>query len=172
MNIARKVTDVMVIQREGITEVESISLAAAAATSTIELFEGEIGVVDETGDVSVSAGGSGYVVGDLLTITPTNGGTPAVFEVATVGTDDVATVTLVEAGSGFVSGGTYETTTDGSGTGATLDTDTVDDTIAHSLGKISCVANTSNLHEICAKAQGGISALVTGSSAVGYVYHK
>lgn len=163
------VTDVFVLQRPNV-KLFSFALAAAAATSTIEVFDGEIGVVDDAGDVSVSAGGSGYVVGDQLTITPSNGGTPAIFEVATVGTDDVATVTLVQAGSGFTAGATYATTTDGAGTGATLDTDTVDDTLADSIGKISCVANTSDDQQPCAYVREALSARVTGASAKGYLY--
>ena len=172
MNTPKLVNDVAIIQRTGNAELASFALAAAAATSTIEVFEGEIGVVDATGDVSVSDGGTGYEVGDLLTITPTNGGTPAVYEVATLTVTAVATVTLVTAGSGFVSGGTYETTTDGAGTDATLDTDTVDNTLATSLGKISCVANTSEVQHLCTLAKDGISALVTGASAKGYLYYK
>lgn len=167
------ISDVLVIQRSNI-EVCGVVLTAAAATSTIEVFDGEVGVVDATGDVSVSAAGTNYEVGDLLTITPTNGGTPAVFEVATVDTGgEVLTVTLVTAGSGFVTGATHATTTDSvAGSGCTLDTDTVDDTLATSIGKISCVANTTGFIEPEVLTINGLSVRVSGASAKGYVYHN
>lgn len=155
-------------------EVHGFSLAAAAATSTIEIFDGEIGVVDATGDVSVNAAGVDYEVGDQLTITPVNGGTPAVFEVATVDSGgEVLTVTLVTAGSGFTAGVEYATATDSAaGTGATLDVDTVDDTLAESIGKLSATANLADNHQMCVLTTRGLSARVTGASAVGYVYHN
>lgn len=161
----------MVMQGRNV-QMQGFGLAAAGATSTIEVFDGEIGVVDATGDVSVSAGGSGYQVGDLLTITPANGGTPAVFQVATLSTTAVATVTLVTAGSGFTVGATHATTTNGAGTNATLDIGTADDTLAESIGKISQTANLSDHVPVCVQTNRGLSARVTGASAKGYVYHN
>lgn len=174
MNTPKLVSTVLVLPRDGNQEVAAIALAAAGATSTIEVFEGEVGVVDATADVTVSTAGVDYEVGDLITITPTNGGEPAVFEVATVDTGgEILTVTLSSAGSGFRTAGVHSTTTDSvAGAGAELTIAAVDDTIAVSIGKISCVANTSDCHAICAKAQDGISVLVTGASAKGYLYYK
>lgn len=85
---------------------------------------------------TVSAGGTGYVVGDLITLTSTSvggimGGAPVVLRVATLSGSAVATVTVVNQiiGSASPIGGSYfkiqpnpvaQDTTTGSGTGATF----------------------------------------------------
>ena len=174
MNTAKKITDILILQKKN-NVIIFITFTAASSTSTIEIFDGEIGVVDATGDVSVSAAGTNYEVGDLLTITPTNGGTPAVFTVATIDTGgEVLTVTLTTPGSGFITGATHATTTDSTaGADCTLDTDTIDNAInATSKGKISCVANTSDAQSPDLLTVEGISVLMTGASAVGYLYHE
>lgn len=79
-----------------------------------------------TGYISVlnatpTAGGSGYTVGDILTIT---GGTATAMVLTLGGSGAVATVSLVSTGSGY-STGTGQLTTGGTGTGATLNITTV-----------------------------------------------
>lgn len=155
-------------------KVSSFALAAAAATSTIELFDGEIGVVDEVADTSIGAAGTNYEVGDLITLDPGNGGTPLILEVATVDTGgEVLTYTISQVGTGLAVGNTQATTTDSvAGADFTIDIDAIDDTGATSVGKISCVANTSDSQEPCVNVDTRLSVRVTGTSAVGYVYHE
>lgn len=78
-----------------------------------------------TGYISVlnptpTAGGTGYVVGDILAIT---GGTATAI-VSTVSSGVITAVSLVTTGSGYTTG-TGKTTTGGTGTGATLNITTV-----------------------------------------------
>lgn len=149
----------------------TFGIAAAAATSTIEVFDGALGVIDDT-DVSIGAAGTLYEVGDQLSIASPAGGTPLILEVATVDTGgEILTFTLVQEGTGFVAD-TGLAATGGAGSGAEFDVDTVDDTQATSIGKISCVANTSRYDHICVPTTKGISVRVTGSSAQGYVYYE
>ena len=74
----------------------------------------------------VSAGGSGYSVGNQLTLVTGggingDGGSSAIFQVATTGGGgSVATVTLVQAGNYEKTPGNPAATTGGAGTGATL----------------------------------------------------
>jgi hypothetical protein len=80
---------------------------------------------NSTGFISVlnpapTAGGTGYVVGDILTIT---GGTATAI-VSTVSSGVITAVSLVTTGSGYTSG-TGKATTGGTGTGATLNITTV-----------------------------------------------
>lgn len=154
-------------------EIERIALCAAAATSTIEVFDGAIGVVDAVGDTSIGAAGTGYEVGDLITLDPGNGGTPLILEVATVDTGgEVLTYTISQVGTGLATGNLQATTTNSAlGADFTLDIDTVTDT-GVSKGKISCVANTSEEQEICYQAKDVVSVRVTGASAKGYLYHR
>lgn len=66
-----------------------------------------------------TAGGTGYVVGDVLTIT--TGGTGATVTVGTIGGSGAVTaVSLTTPGSGY-STGTGKATSGGAGTGATID---------------------------------------------------
>lgn len=155
-------------------KVSSFALAAAAATSTIELFDGEIGVVDEVADTSIGAAGTNYEIGDLITLDPGNGGTPLILEVATVDTGgEVLTYTISQIGTGLAVGNLQATTTDSvAGADFTLDIDAIDDTGAVSVGKISCVANTSDSQNPCANVDTRLSVRVTGASAKGYVYHE
>lgn len=64
-----------------------------------------------------TAAGTGYSVGDILTIT--TGGTGATVKVLTLSGSTVATVALVSTGSGYTTG-TGKATTGGTGTGATI----------------------------------------------------
>lgn len=163
--------DIILPVRDSI--VEGIALCAAAATSTLEVFDGALGVVDAAGDISIAAAGTGYEVGDQITIaSPATGGTPIIIEAATVDTGgELLTFTLVQAGTGFVAD-TGVASTGGTGSGATFDIDTPDDTQAVSIGKLSCVANTSDASHPCVHTNKGISMRVTGASAKGYLYYK
>jgi len=154
-------------------EIERIALCAAAATSTVEVFDGAIGVVDAVGDTSIGAAGTNYEVGDTITLDPGNGGTPLILTVATVDTGgEVLTYTVTQVGTGLATGNLQATTTDSTaGANFTLDIDTVTDT-GTSKGKISCVANTSEEQSICYQAKGVVSVRVTGASAKGYLYHR
>jgi Calx-beta domain/HYR domain len=74
-------------------------------------------IAGEVSTVAVATGGTGYTVGDTLTLT--TGGTGATVSVTTVGgAGDVTGVTLLTAGSGYVDG--TSATTGGTGTGATI----------------------------------------------------
>lgn len=152
---------------------KKISITAAAATSTLELFTGSIGTI---ATFAVAAGGTLYAVGDLITVVLGSGGEKAVFKVSTV--DSVPTgvitgLTLVSGGSGYTGGQTYATTTNSvAGTGATVTASTVSDS-GTSVAFLSVLANTSN--SICLEeleAYSGFSAKITGASAVGYVYYE
>lgn len=150
-----------------------IAVTAAAATSTIEVFDGAIGVVDAVGDTSIGAAGTNYEVGDLITLDPGNGGTPLILEVATVDAGgEVLTYTISQVGTGLATGNTQATTTNSvAGADFTIDIDTVSDT-GVSKGKVSVVANTTQELEICHQASDEVSVRVTGASAQGYLYHK
>jgi hypothetical protein len=68
--------------------------------------------------VSVASGGTGYIVGDVLTIS-TGGNGDAQVTVATVSTGHVTSVTITNNGTGYVTGSAY-LTTGGTGTGCTI----------------------------------------------------
>lgn len=101
-------------------------------TSNIFAWTGAQGIISErsfaSGAVSVlnatpTAGGTGYAVGDVLTIT--TGGTGATATVAAVSSGAVTSVTLLSPGSGYTTGAGKATTSSGAGTGATLNITTV-----------------------------------------------
>lgn len=91
---------------------------AIATLATVDNTAGHIAVLNAT----PTAGGSGYVVGDVLTIT--TGGTGGTAKVLTVSAGVIQTVALLTVGSGY-STGTGKATTGGTGTGATLNITTV-----------------------------------------------
>lgn len=69
--------------------------------------------------VSITAGGTGYSVGDILTIS--GGDTDCTLEVATVSTGAVTAVTIVTRGSGYSTGaGQATTVSPAGGTGCTI----------------------------------------------------
>jgi hypothetical protein len=74
--------------------------------------------------IAIGAGGTGYKVGDILTIT---GGTGGTARVKTIGTDGIVTaVTLVSGGTGYtVSTGKATTVAPAGGTGCTINIVTV-----------------------------------------------
>lgn len=94
----------------------------SGAYGTIATTSNAAGVISVLNSVP-TAGGTGYTVGDILTIT--TGGTGATARVLTLGgSGAVATVALVTPGTGYTTGGS-KATTGGSGTSATLDITTV-----------------------------------------------
>lgn len=78
------------------------------------------------GTVAVTAGGSGYVVGDVLTLT--TGGGNATVTVATLSGSGVSTVTVLNPGTGY-STGAGQATSGGTGSGATLNVSALQGTI-------------------------------------------
>lgn len=92
---------------------------AIATLASVDNTAGHIAVLDATPTVA----GTGYTVGDVLTIT--TGGTGGTAKVLTIGGGGaVATVGLLTVGSGYTTG-TGKVTSGGTGTGATLDITTV-----------------------------------------------
>lgn len=150
------------------------ALAAAGATSTIEVFDGLLGVVVAANVVTGSTDASAnYVALDVLTIpSPAEGGIDIIIRVDTVdgGTGAITAFTVTQEGTGFVTD-TDLAATGGSGTGATFDV-TADDTDAVSIGKVSCTANLSDQLDICVQTKNGTSVRVTGASAKGYLYFE
>ena len=69
---------------------------------------------------AVAAGGTGYSVGDVLTVTNANATITAQFTVATAPAGVVGTVTLLRQGRAFVDSGVGAATTGGGGSGCTL----------------------------------------------------
>lgn len=169
---AKKITTAGLIMPVRTSILKAISLCAAAATSTIEVFEGLWGRVDAVASVVLNAGGSGYAVNDLITIaSPAAGGQSIILKVLTLSTTAVATYSLQQTGTGFTTTTGATSTSSGSGTGATFDI-TASDSQATSIAKLSCVANTSQPQDLCVETSAGISAKVTGSSAQGYIYYE
>lgn len=149
------------------TVVAAISLCAAAATSTLEMFDGAIGTIATK---AVGAAGTGYTELDVITVAQAGGGVQATMRVDTVDTGgEVLTFTILTGGSGYVAAATYATT-GGTGTGFTVTASTVSDA-GTSVAKLSAVANTAISQEICSLFTNGISFRITGSAAKGYLYY-
>lgn len=145
--------------------VKTFALCAAAATSTLEIFNGTIGTI---ATAAIGTAGTAYTAGDLVTLVAAGGGVQATFLVATVSVGVPQTLTLVSGGTGYVAAATYATT-GGTGTGLTITASTISDA-GTSIGKISVVANESKEMHICTLAPLGVSARLTGSAAKGYIY--
>lgn len=98
------------------------------ALSELGLVAGGVGVLVDgaafaaSGAPAISAAGSGYVVGDQITLTGGTFTNPVVVQVATLSGSGIATVTLVEAGRYTVkpSNPVAQGSTTGAGTGATF----------------------------------------------------
>lgn len=86
----------------GWTRVRAINVAGAAQSAT------------------VAAGGTSYVVGNILTLSGGTGHTPSTFRVAAVSSGVVTSVTLVNAGSFSTAPSNPVSTTGGAGSGCTL----------------------------------------------------
>lgn len=151
-------------------------LAAAGATSTLEIFDGSLGLV-AAADVALNAPGTDYEVDDILTIaspvSAANGGQDIKVKVLTVDTGgEILTFEVIQEGVGFDTD-TGAAVTGGSGNNdATFDV-TADDTQAVSIAKLSAVANTTADLSRCIFARSGhLTVEVTGASAKGYLYHS
>ena len=98
------------------TTVPSVTLSAPTtaggvqATASVTMF---------VGSATVSAGGSGYLVGDVLTVTGGTGSAPTL-TVATLSGSAVATVTITNAGALTALPTNPASTTGGTGSGATF----------------------------------------------------
>lgn len=80
------------------------------------------------GTVAVNAGGSGYAVGDILTVVQT-GAAGAKLVVTAVNAGAVTSVVVVERGQGYATGtGLSTSALTGSGSGCTVDVSTLDST--------------------------------------------
>jgi hypothetical protein len=162
--------DAILFTRKAI--VKGFALAAAAATSTLEVFEGIIGVVSAAG-VSLNAGGTDYAEDDILTIaSPAEGGTDIQIKVLTVdGSGVIQTFEVIQEGTGFTDD-TGVAVTGGSGNDdATFDID-ASDAGATSIGKLSVTANLSDSQGACIDTSKGVSVRVSGTGAQGYVYYE
>lgn len=152
-----------------------ILLTAAGATATLELLDG---VVGKAATVAIDTAGTGYEVGDVITL-PSLGGEDATVTVATVGgSGEITGVTLTTPGSGFNAAEVpaSQTTDSTLGADAVISITTVeDDSTTESVAKISAVANTSvplDLSKWSVETDRGLSIKLTGSGAIGYVYKE
>lgn len=149
--------------------VEQLALCAAGATSTVEIFDGTIGTIATT---ALGVGGASYAVNDLFHLVQSEGGVVATGRVDTVLAGVVLTFTILTFGTGYVAGTTYATVHD-SGVGndaLTVTVSTITDA-GVSIGKLSCLTNTSDTALVCAVARNGVSVRITGTSAKAYIYY-
>lgn len=165
-------TTSLLLQAARNTIIKGLSLCAAAAASTVELFDGVIGTIATQ---AVGAGGTGYVVGDLITLVQAGGGVQATYLVAAETAGVVTDVTLVQGGSGYTAGSTYATTTDSvAGADLTITASTVTDA-GVSVAKLACVANESAPPLVIPNGiltQDGVSVRITGASAKAHVIYE
>ena len=131
-----------------------------------------VGTIETITLGTTGSGGSGYSVGDLLSVT--TGGTGGIVKVATLSGDAVATFELMSAigtakGSGYTTGDDKATAfITGSGTGATVKILTINNVTPLSFS----VAATSGIkyqihYEIFSRTQGGV-VLAFGDQTTGY----
>jgi hypothetical protein len=99
-----------------------MSWKTGTSTDFVDLLDDLItfATADQATSAVVAAGGSSYVVGDVLTVSGGTFGTAATFEVTGVTTGSVDTVELLAGGDYTVTPGNPASTTGGSGTGCTL----------------------------------------------------
>ena len=149
------------------TVVKMVALCAAAATSTLEVFDGVFGTI---ATIAVGAAGTGYTALDVLTLVSASSGVQATVRVDTVDVGgEILTVTLLSGGTGYLAGSTYATT-GGTGSGGTITASTVTDGTL--MAKLSCVANeNAPPTELCALSTLGISVRITGTNAKGHLYY-
>ena len=163
----------LILPRNGNTVLKSFSIVAAAATSTIAIYDGIRGLTDAVtlGD-GVGEDGENYEVDDEVTVaSPTPGGTDLILRILTVDTGgEVLTFEVVQQGTGFAAIES-QATTGGTGTGFEVDI-TVDNGGATQVAGASVVANTSDSQNPCVLCKEGISVVVTGTNAVGYIYYE
>lgn len=120
----RQYTDADSMLEDGFTNASPEYLAAQKYFSQIPkaiyLWIGRLdAVASKLSAVAVNAGGSGYVVGDILTVVQ-SGGSGGQVRVSTVSSGVVTAVTIYAAGTGYATA-TGRSTTGGHGTGCTLD---------------------------------------------------
>lgn len=84
----------------------------------VALVDSSAVVTNSISAITVSAGGSGYVVGDIVTIL--GGITPATFLITGVTAGAVTGFSFINPGAGYVTGSSINSTTNGAGTGATF----------------------------------------------------
>lgn len=163
----------LIIATTGNLRLRVAALCAAAAASTLELFDGTIGTIATT---ALGVGGTGYATNDLFHLVQAGGGVVATGRVTGNSAGVVTTFTILTTGTGYVAGVTYGTVhTSGSGDDAlTITVSTITDA-GTSIARLACAANTSaNPAEFdapgCIIKNGGISARITGSAAQGYIY--
>lgn len=150
--------------------IDKIHLCSGGAVSTLEIFDGTIGTIATE---SVSVPGTGYEIGDTITLAQAGSGIQAVYEVKTVDTGgEVLTVDLISGGTGYTAGVEYETTTDSTaGDGAKITVSTVTNA-GVSKGKISVPADESDDLCIDSVLHNGVSIVITGSDAKGYIFYS
>lgn len=103
----------------GSTEKEN-ALITAFRMIERAVFQGDRTPVERVTAATISAGGTGYAAGDILTLA-SGTGRAATFEVLTVAVGVIATIQLLDAGDYTVAPTSPDTpTTSGAGTGATL----------------------------------------------------
>jgi len=102
-------------------DTQNRSLLSATREFQKQLFQGTKGALNVVATATVNAGGSGYAVGDILTVS-TGTGVSATVKVLTLSTTAVATVQLTSAGLYSVDPTTSGVaTTGGGGSSCTLD---------------------------------------------------
>lgn len=151
--------------------IKGVALAAAAATSVLEIFDGTIGTIATT---ALGVGGTGYAANDLFHLVQAGGGVVATGKVDTVAVGVVATYTILTLGTGYVAGTTYATVHD-SGAGnddLTITVSTITDA-GTSVAKLQAVANESAAPLDCEiLTTNGISARISGASAKGHLVYE
>lgn len=108
------------------------------------------------GVVAVDSGGTGYAVGDILTLTDNTyyAGTGATVKVLTAPGGVVGTVSLVTAGTGYIAHATSYATTGGGGTGATITVSANAIPSQPPLGVSSIARNTGSLFSVSVAVAG------------------
>ena len=116
---ARGRLDTLVFSKNTVSSISGVvSLSNGAVLAQTIYGDGAIGTT------SINAGGSGYAIEDVITI---SGGTQlATLQVSGVSSGVVTSYNVLTYGSGYSVGSANATTTDGSGTGFTIDIDTIE----------------------------------------------
>lgn len=112
-----------IVQSIGGAPLDALDRLSGSFVAGIDMTNATMGFY-RLASVTVNSGGSGYAVGDLLTVSGGTSVTSTVFKVATLGTSNsIATVSVVNTGiytTPPVSSYTTLTTTGGTGSGANL----------------------------------------------------
>ena len=112
-----------VVQSTGTSPIDTVEAVRGPVVSGIDFSNATMGYW-RLASVTVNSGGSGYAVGDLLTVSGGTNLTPTVFQVATLGaSNSIATMNVVNTGiytTPPVTSYTTLTTTGGTGSGANI----------------------------------------------------